>query len=711
MTFLAPALLFGLLLAAAPIIIHLLNRRRFLRVDWGPMKYLKLTLKANRRRLRLEQWILLAARTLAVVVLFLAVARPVGSSANLAEFLKTQGRASRVIVLDDSLSMAYRTGRQSLFDRGRQAVINVLRAVGAQDSLTVLTTARPQQPLVRHAQLTEAELERLVAELSRLTPSDTASHWTSTLDAVDQHLQESVFPIREVMLITDLWGHGWTPETADLCDRWHEDDVTLRIVDVGELAPANRKIVRLAQSDPVALVDTEVRLTATLRNDGSEPLAAGQATLNVDEHVQALTLPDVPAGETREVPVLVTFDTPGLHRVSLSLPHDDLPADDQAYLVVDVRPMVEVALVDGEPGLGPFESETDFLAVALTAGNAPWRMSPVFSSEWIAQPIGAPDVVVLANVETLPEARVRELEELVRAGMGLMIFAGEQVDPDEYNRLFERGGQGLLPGQMLSVREGETPGLAIEPHADSPMALLSRLSADSLSRIRPRRILGVSLPEEAAAGVRVLARWNDPQRSPAVLEKQFGEGSVLMWTMTADREWSDWPTEASFVLAMRLAAQSVAARVLRWENLTCGQPIRFPLDPDFAPQTAVLELPGVEEAVPLPIERPADGEPLLLSPPVLRAGHYRARWEEPGPAARVHEFAASPAIEDSRLVRLDAESLQPFLGRLVPRMIRFAGEVVDVATAGAELWRYGVIGLLALLVFESLFAPWVGRVR
>src|SRR5690606_40054392 len=97
MSFLAPALLTGLVLASAPIIIHLLNRRRFLRVDWGPMKYLKLTLKSNRRRLRLEQWLLLAVRTLAVVMLFLAVARPVGSAANLAGFLQVQGRASRVI--------------------------------------------------------------------------------------------------------------------------------------------------------------------------------------------------------------------------------------------------------------------------------------------------------------------------------------------------------------------------------------------------------------------------------------------------------------------------------------------------------------------------------------------------------------------------------------------------------------------------------------
>ena len=94
MSFLLPSLLFGLLLASAPIIIHLLNRKRFIRVDWAPMRYLKLTLKTNKRRLQIEQWILLALRTLAVMLLVFAVARPVGKGTNLAGMLRLTGRAS-----------------------------------------------------------------------------------------------------------------------------------------------------------------------------------------------------------------------------------------------------------------------------------------------------------------------------------------------------------------------------------------------------------------------------------------------------------------------------------------------------------------------------------------------------------------------------------------------------------------------------------------
>ncbi len=112
MTFLSPLLLSGLALASAPVIIHLLNRRRFIRIDWAPMNFLKLTIRKNRRRIQIEQWLLLAVRVLAVAALFFAVARPTISNNALAQLLAAQGRAARFIVIDDSLSIGGTVGRQ-----------------------------------------------------------------------------------------------------------------------------------------------------------------------------------------------------------------------------------------------------------------------------------------------------------------------------------------------------------------------------------------------------------------------------------------------------------------------------------------------------------------------------------------------------------------------------------------------------------------------
>src|SRR5258708_39888662 len=65
-------------LISIPIIIHLLNRRRFKTVTWAAMDFLMKAMRKNRRRLEFEQWILLATPCLLVFLLGLALARAEG---------------------------------------------------------------------------------------------------------------------------------------------------------------------------------------------------------------------------------------------------------------------------------------------------------------------------------------------------------------------------------------------------------------------------------------------------------------------------------------------------------------------------------------------------------------------------------------------------------------------------------------------------------
>src|ERR1700712_4975514 len=178
MPFLVPSLLWFSALASVPIIIHLLNRRRFVRIDWAPMKYLKLTIKSNRRRLRIEQFILLAVRTLAVLLLILAVARPVLSATGLGSWLGGRSRTSRIIVIDDSLSMGYQIDRRSAFDAAKDVTGEIVHRIGAQDAVTAFATSNPQNTLVREAHLEDAN--KLLGEVAKLTVTDTRNDWAAT---------------------------------------------------------------------------------------------------------------------------------------------------------------------------------------------------------------------------------------------------------------------------------------------------------------------------------------------------------------------------------------------------------------------------------------------------------------------------------------------------------------------------------------------------
>lgn len=713
MQFLAPLLLTGTVLATAPIIIHLLNRRRFIRVEWAPMEYLKLTLKTNKRRLRVEQWLLLALRTLAVLALFFAVARPISSGTNLAGFLSVEGRASRIIVIDDSLSMSYQNGEQSAFERAQNATRQVLNQLGPQDSVSVVLASKPAQPLVRMAHLEEKERDQVIARTNQLANCQMASHWISTLEDIDRQLQEATFPVKEVIIITDLWAAGWTVEVRDLFDRWSQEQVTVRFIDIGEKPAGNRVLQSLESDSRIALVDQEFKLTAVIKNEGGEPLKSGQALLTVDGDVTPLTLPDIPADKTVNVPVSVRFDQAGQHVVTLTIPADQLLEDNIQRKVINVRQMVDVVLVDGEPGLNPFEGETDFLALALSAGNSNWQVAQVESSTWNSQLLTAPDLIVLSNVDQISEERVKELEELVSLGTGLMIFAGDQCDLELYNERLFKGGKGLLPARIDKISDLQSQGLVVEAIADSPIGMLKSLTPELLSRVRPRRFANISLdPGAEQQQVRVLARWNDAQQSPAVLEKRFGEGRVLFWTITADKSWSDWPAEASFVLAMRVAAQQIAAEIQRGENLIAGEPILYEMESLAVPQSGKLNWLD-QELSPLEISLGTVDETktTLSSVPIRFAGVVEATWEAAELGQQSQKFAINANVEDSQQKKLNEQALQQFLGRMPLQLIRYQGKEMDLSTDGTELWRYLAVVLLGCLISESMLATWIGRRR
>src|SRR5437588_11220079 len=132
-TLLNPLLIWGTLLGVIPIIIHLLNRRRFRRVEWAPMRYLKLTIQRNRRRIQIEQLLLLLVRIALPVLLFFFLARPVLHPTGLERWAFGGGRASQVVVIDDSVSMGYASAGPSAFGRAREVAGALLAAAQPRD--------------------------------------------------------------------------------------------------------------------------------------------------------------------------------------------------------------------------------------------------------------------------------------------------------------------------------------------------------------------------------------------------------------------------------------------------------------------------------------------------------------------------------------------------------------------------------------------------
>ena len=177
-TFTHPALLGGLALASLPIIIHLLNRRRFKMLEWAAMDFLLKAAVRNRKRVRLENLLLLLLRTLVVVLLILAVARPFTQAEDaLASLFGSEGQTERIVLLDDSHSMKAGQGNRAAFDVAKQLtakLIERLNSEGSDDRITLVLASDPHGGLEGSQSVAAASANalRLAERIRKLKPSD-----------------------------------------------------------------------------------------------------------------------------------------------------------------------------------------------------------------------------------------------------------------------------------------------------------------------------------------------------------------------------------------------------------------------------------------------------------------------------------------------------------------------------------------------------------
>ena len=126
----------GAIAAAGPLVIHLLNRRRFRTVKWAAMDFLREAVQRNRRILEIRDLLLLALRTLAVLLFGLALARPFFS--NSAGSLEDRQPLHAILMLDNSRSMSYESLGGSLLDRAKLQARQYLEKLPAGSRATII---------------------------------------------------------------------------------------------------------------------------------------------------------------------------------------------------------------------------------------------------------------------------------------------------------------------------------------------------------------------------------------------------------------------------------------------------------------------------------------------------------------------------------------------------------------------------------------------
>lgn len=567
--FLHPALLWGLLAASLPLLVHLLFRRRARPLAFPAIDFILRARRQTERRLRLKRILLFLARTLVLAAIALAIARPkLETPAAAAE--APRGPSAVALVLDVSGSMTYRLDGRRLFDRAKADAAEVLASLAAEEPATlVLCGAAPapaDPPGFDHAALRRA--------LDASEPTAGFADLTACVGVAAQALSSTEAQAamgKRIVVATDMTRAAWRLDQPPPMVRGPSGPVRPEVVVLDAARGArlpNAGIVAVdAQPDPTVGA-RGFRFAVDLSNSGSEPLRDLPLQLRVGVGPEGKTalraFADVPAGGSAKKSVAHAFPQGGPTPVLLALPEDALALDDARVLLVDVPREVRALVVDGAPSPIKLRDEAWFVEAALASSASPVRPRLIDGEALASEELAGYDVVFLLNVRS-PGAKGAELRRLVERGGGLFIALGDQIDPEAYGQELgellplplhvvktaaERGvpGSERRAAQIAEVA-WDHPAFAVFQGAAREGLLGARFFRYVLTKPAPRKGSAVEAP-------RVLAAFDDG--APALVEARRGAGRVLLFTSSVDLDWNDWPIRTSFLPAMQRFAALLA---------------------------------------------------------------------------------------------------------------------------------------------------------
>jgi len=510
--------------ATVPLVLHLMQNRKKVHLPFPTLRFLKLAEKHSSRKMRLENFLLWLLRTLIMALLGMAFAMPMIRRSGLGWL----GDAPRdvAIVLDASYSMGYHTERGTVWDKGIESAVAIIEGLSDKDRFCIFLAREQPEALVAEP---VANKQEGIARLRALQPGETSSRLgPAVTSAMRALLKADARREHELHIITDNQALPWRSMAVEKAEIEAKTAVFVSLL--GVLAPENAGVASVELQPPVVRKGSDVKVTAKLLRSGTAADTTLSLFINDKEAGRRVVGANDPeaAAPSFTLPALNV----GVHTARIQTPDDNLPLDNAFYFLIRVQAQMP-SLVVGNEG------ETLFLRTALRTGFGRADAVVSVTPEQITdKPLSSYACVMLCNALPLSGQAIAAVEGYVKSGGVLVIFPGMGAKPDAY------AAWNCLPGVPSAIEDMPLSQRNRTLTWDQPQHLLVRTLREGIGipalAIR-RRLAFEKLHETAQRVVSMGAN------QPFLIERQFGDGRVLVFAVSADRTWSDFPLSPFFL--------------------------------------------------------------------------------------------------------------------------------------------------------------------
>jgi hypothetical protein len=580
--------------AVVPLVLHLIQSSRKVRMPFSTVRFLKMAEKKSSRRIKMENLLLWILRTAIMAIISLAFAMPMLRTKS---FGKVLGRTQRdiAVVIDGSFSMDYNMGKDTAFTRAVDAAVAIIEGLEEGDQVCVFVATDEVTPLV--GQL-NAQRDFVLGQVKSLKVGTTSSQLApATVAAYDALKQETRRREREVHIITDGQAIPWHSFTVtytninsaievieeksskkdkkedkkkddkkkddkkeDKKTKKGESEATVKSssIDVwqpakidkktaffvtltGVTAPENTAPTDVELQPQLIMSDTTAKMKIKLVHTG--PAQNSTITVFVDDQeigTRAVIFQD--SGIAEELFALPQLKA-GRHSARIQSPADNLPIDNNFYFTVKVKERLPSLCVGTQ-------NDSFFVMKALNPTgdtNATINVKQIVPEQLPSETLSDYSCIFLCNAIPMAGQDMIPIEQYARSGGLLVIFPGDKATAEDYKAWSTLpavpGGLKDLPleqrKKMLRWEKPQHPllrTLQLPPGSAPVTTILRQLRMDKLSE----------------GGETVISAGAE---EPFLAHRPVGNGETIMFAVAADRSWSSFPLSPFYLPLMHQIVQ------------------------------------------------------------------------------------------------------------------------------------------------------------
>lgn len=431
MNFLFPTFLIGLAAIAIPIIIHLFNFRKYKKVYFTNVQFLKELKQESDSKSRLKEWLILAMRILAIACLVFAFAQPFIPGKTKA----LQGEKAISIYIDNSFSMESTNKKGTLLENAKQYATDIVNSFNASDKFQLLTNdfeGRHQRFISR---------EEFLEQLNDVKISSSTRSINDVIKRQQDFLQNSASKNKRIFLLSDFQKNASVLNKADV-----DTSIAISLIPLASTEINNVYIDSVWFETPVQQFGTQQIIHAMVVNKSNKDIENGSLKLYINNTQVSLSSFNVTAGNKKDVSMSFTVKVKGINKGLLKIEDYPITYDDDFYFSFNAQTTINALVINGKDSktAGNFRSlmQNDSLFVYHENNEVAIDYS-LFAKT---------NIMVLNELSTLTSGLTAELQKFVSNGGSLVIFPAGKPDLVAYNTAF----QNLQLPQIVKLDTGNT---------------------------------------------------------------------------------------------------------------------------------------------------------------------------------------------------------------------------------------------------------------